>query len=242
MTFDAFMDLSGFTKKLETERVRLLAFYLAQVKDQKYFTLKEVCDTFYTYGFTKPNTARLKDNMLDSKKFVRGEDTGTFRLRKTEMDALKVEFPLVDSKSEEIVTDDTILPESLYHGTRGYIVKLAQQINGCYNNRFYDGCAMLMRRLLELLLVKTYEHLGRRSEIEEGDGLKQLSFIINHTLSNKVVLFHKDSIEVLDDFRGLGNLSAHRIEFNAKRTEIRKVQLEYRAIVEKLLYDSGIRK
>lgn len=242
MTIDAFITASDFNSKSELERVRLFAFYIFQVNTQEYFTMKEVCDFFHRYGFGKPNLSRLKDNMAKKRWFVRGQDANTFRLHNKEIENLKKEFPDIDSKSEEIVTDETILPDALVHGTRGYIINLAKQINASYHYNIFDGCAILMRRLLEILLVQSYIHLGRKGEIEDGDGLKNLSYIINYTLSNKVISLHKDSVAVLDTFRELGNLSAHRVEYNAKRIDIANVKVQYRAVIEELLYASSIKK
>jgi hypothetical protein len=242
MTIDTFLAKSGFIEKSELERAKLLAFYLHQVEKQQTVTLKEICDLFYVHGFSLPNTSRLKQNMIKSKSFVKGTEVGTYKLHKKELEVLKKDHPDADSKSEEIVTDETILPEILYKGTRGYIEKLAIQVNASYHRNIFDGCAMLMRRLLEVLLVETYDSLGKRSEIEDNGTLKNLSTIIGHTLANKVVNFHKDSIAVLDTFRELGNLSAHRIRYNATRVDISNVKLQYRAVIEELLYAAGIKK
>jgi hypothetical protein len=52
----------------------------------------------------------------------------------------------------------------------------------------------------------------------------------------------KASKDVLDEFRVLGNFSAHKIIYNCRREEIKKVAREYRAAIEELLYKSGIRQ
>ena len=98
-----------------------------------------------------------------------------------------------------------------------------------------------MRRLLEVLLILTYDKLGRLSEIEENGGYKNLVNIIDHTLSNKVVVFPKEVQEVLHDFRVLGNFSAHKIEYNCKKTEITHVKMKYRLAIEVLMYKSGLK-
>jgi hypothetical protein len=46
----------------------------------------------------------------------------------------------------------------------------------------------------------------------------------------------------LDDFRIVGNFSAHKIYYNAKRADIKRVVLEYRAAIEELLYKAGLKK
>jgi hypothetical protein len=155
---------------------------------------------------------------------------------------MSIKFPFVEIASEEIHTNDTILPHSLIESTRGYIETLGKQINASYNNNIFDGCAVLMRRLLEILLIHSYEECGKLNEISENDGLRNLSYIINYTTSNKPFRLAKESLETLDDFRQLGNFSAHKIQYNARRKDIENIKLKYRVTIEELLYTAKIKK
>jgi len=62
-------------------------------------------------------------------------------------------FPQLSEKSQDVFDEGTILPEPDYQGTRGYIESLAKQINASYEHNIFDGCAVLMRRLFEILLI-----------------------------------------------------------------------------------------
>ena len=53
--------------------------------------------------------------------------------------------------------------------------------------------------------------------IQDGDGYKNLSVIINDIIQHKRFSLSKEVLSVLDRFRMLGNLSAHKIQYNAKR-------------------------
>jgi len=243
MRLTTFLTLVKFSSKKEIERIALLTFFDLKIKSKETFTLSEMGFTLQELGFARPNASRLKDNLLKSKDFVRvSGTTDTFKLHLRVVERLEREFPEISSKSEEVISDDTILPEGLYKGTRGYLENLAKQINASYENRIYDGCAILMRRMFEILLVLTYRHLGREHEIQDADGYKNLSTIINYTKSNRVVTFQKETEEVLDDFRQIGNFSAHKIQYNCKKGDIDKIRLPFRAAVEELLYQSGIKK
>lgn len=244
MTVDIFLNVSNFAAKTELERTELFAFYLIQVNQQSTFTLKEVAEFFNTHGFSRPNSSRLAEKLRKSKSFVKATGEGNYQLHKLKVESLRREFPDIDSKSEEIITEDKILPEGLYLRTRGYIENLAKQINASYDHNIFDGCAILMRRLVEVLLFLTYEHLNRLNEIEDTSGtLKNLSTIINHTLSDSVIpSLCRDSRELLDQLRELGNSSAHRITYNAKKGDINPIRQKFRVLVEELLYSSGIKK
>lgn len=99
-----------------------------------------------------------------------------------------------------------------------------------------------MRRLLEILLIHSYEANNKINEISENEGYKNLSYIINYTVSTKPFKLSKEVMEILDDFRQIGNFSAHKIQYNSKRKDIDNVKLKYRLTIEELLYTSKIKK
>jgi hypothetical protein len=53
--------------------------------------------------------------------------------------------------------NEFILPFSMVRGTRGYIEKVVNQINGCYEKAWFDGGAVMMRRLIETLIIECFE-------------------------------------------------------------------------------------
>ena len=132
----------------------------------------------------------------------------------------------------------------LYENTRGFISKLAIQINISYDQKIADACAVLMRRMIEILLILSYRAQSRENEIKEpgSDQFKNLTSIVNYTISNKVLNIQKDTAEVLHDFRELGNFSAHGIQYNCRIEEISKIKRSYRFAVEDLLYTAQIKK
>ena len=71
-------------------------------------------------------------------------------------------------QEQPVEAGDEVLPVSMIQGTRPYIEKLTWQINGCYNYEFYDGCAVLMRRLVESLLVEAFIKTGHDDKIRHG--------------------------------------------------------------------------
>jgi hypothetical protein len=205
-------------------------------------TLSEINDYFVQNALPKYNSTYLKNDLRSSKNITKGERANSYKPVRKYIDELSEKYSFAIIKSEEIETEDSILPDLLIKSTRGYIDILGKQINSAYNNNIFDGCAVLMRRLLEILLIHSYEAENKESDISENDGFKNLSFIINHTISNKPFKLSKDSMETLNDFRQLGNFSAHRIQYNAKRKDIENVKLKYRMTIEELLYASKIKK
>ena len=205
-------------------------------------SITEINNYFVQNDLAKYNPSYLKEDLRKSKNITVGVKTNYFKPHRNLITLLNSKLNFVVEKDENIETDDTILPEELFKNTRGYIENLSKQINGCYNNNLFDGCAVLMRRLLEILLIHSYEFAGKESLIIENEGYRNLSYIINYLISNKPVKLTKESMEVLDEFRQVGNFSAHRIQYNAKRKDIDNLKLKYRMTIEELLYKSNLKK
>ncbi len=237
-----FIEKTELLAKSEFDKVRLLAFYYQNWQDSFEFTVDSVCNWFEALGLHKPNQSRLKQNLNKSRSFVKGKEKESFRLHANEVQSFKQSFLFMVEKTEEIETADTILPASLYENTRGYIESLSKQINASYENNIFDGCAVLMRRLLEVCLILSYENQGIDAEIKSQGNYKMLSDIVSNAIGNPKLSLSRDTKSCLEDFRAIGNFSAHKIYYNAKKADIRKVILEYRAAIEELLYKNGIRK
>lgn len=243
ISLNKFLEKTDLLTQTEINKVRLLAFYHHSYQEDFEFSVDLVCDWFEKLGLHKPNKSRLKQNLSKSRSFVKGREQEFFRLHANELNSLRRDHSFIDEKSEEIEATDTILPTSLYEKTRGYIESLSRQINASYENNIFDGCAVLMRRLLEICLIHSYEHQGIDAEIRDSNGnYKMLSDIVSNAINNPKLSLSRNTKSCLGDFRAIGNFSAHKIYYNARRTDIQKVILEYRAAIEELLYKNGIKK
>lgn len=228
-------------KKSKIEFAFLFVWY-HYVATNNEISITEINNYFAQNELSKYNTSYLRDDLRKSKYITKGSQLNYYKPHRNLIVLLNSKYEFVIEKDEEIDTDDTILPNELFKNSRGYLENLSKQINGCYNNNLFDGCAVLMRRLLEVLLIHSYEAEGKESLIIENDGYRNLSYIINFLISNKAVKLSKEAMEVLDEFRQVGNFSAHKIQYNAKRKDIDNLKLKYRMTIEELLYKSKIKK
>ena len=131
---------------------------------------------------------------------------------------------------------EMVLPHSIVKGTRGYIERIVYQINGCYEYGWFDGCAVMMRRLLETLIIETFEHFRIASKIKTPTGdFFRLSDLISATLRETAWTLGKKSRQELPHMKDLGDLSAHSRRFIATREDIDKVQADYRTIIQELV-------
>jgi hypothetical protein len=241
MKIENFSKLTMLSERTELEKVELLAYYLSENKQESEFTISDVSSFIFALGFAKPNQSRLKNKVIKSKSFVKGSAKDTYRLAVKKLEQLRNILPEI-SEAEEIVSDDSILPEVLLQETkRPYLIKLAQQINASYENNLFDACSLMMRRLLEVLLIHAFEKAGIEGDVKDAEGNYQnLKTLINKAISRPEINISNDVKKDIDKFRELGNLSAHRVKYNCRRDDIRTTKLEYRATIEELLYASGL--
>ncbi|MGD1928848.1 MAG: hypothetical protein ACFB12_08040 [Leptolyngbyaceae cyanobacterium] len=238
-----YAEKTGLFSEQEIEKVKLLAFFYQKIQKKTDFTLDEICISFSEIGLHIPNKSRLKQNISKSRSFVKGTTKKSYKLHVSEIQNIEKIHPFVHQKSEEVEATDTVLPSSLYSHTRGYIESLSKQINASYENNIFDGCAVLMRRLLEICLIHSYENLEISDDIKDGQGnYKMLSDVVANALGNSKLSLLRNTKSCLDNFRTIGNFSAHKIYYTARRSDLQKVVLDYRAAIEELFYKSGFKR
>ena len=136
----------------------------------------------------------------------------------------------------------TVLPNDLFSSLPTNIQSLFKQINASYENNLFDCTAVIMRRLLESLLVLSYQKAGIESEIMNGTYHMTLDKIIKNAEQNSTLALSAGTKKDMALFKDLGNYSAHKIWYNCTQGDIKPHILKYRAIIEELLYKTGMKK
>lgn len=136
----------------------------------------------------------------------------------------------------------TILPDALLASLPTNIQSLCKQINASYENNLFDCTAVIMRRLLESLLVLSYQKAGMEVEIMNGNYHFTLDKIIKNAEQNATLALSANTKKDMALFKDLGNYSAHKIWYNCTQGDIKPHVLKYRAIIEELLYKAGLVK
>jgi Domain of unknown function (DUF4145) len=135
-----------------------------------------------------------------------------------------------------------VLPQSLVKGTRGYIDRITRQINGCYEQGWYDGCAVMMRRLMETLLIETFEHHGLANNIKNSAGdFVYLADLIGATLQEPAWNLGRKTKQALPRLKDVGDQSAHSRRFVAHREDIDRLQGDFRAVVQEFIFLAGLK-
>lgn len=136
----------------------------------------------------------------------------------------------------------TVIPRSLVRGTRGYIEKIANQANGCYEHGWYDACAVLTRRLIETLIIESFEKYAIAGKIKNSNGdFLYLRDLINCALSETSWNLSRNCKQALPKLKDIGDKSAHSRRYVAQRGDIDPLLADIRLIVQELMFLSGLK-
>lgn len=243
MKLEQFAELAKLDDLSELAKVERIIFFLSRGLNLHECAIQDIVIALEVLHFARPNISRMKKSILASRRFVKASSPNNARLHAATIKELRVLFPQLSSESEDVLVEGLLIPKSVYSEVPSYIKKLADQVNASYEHRIYDGCAVLMRRLLEILLIRTYEKMGVQQRVQNSDNTyKMLEGIVADARNNPTLGLSRNTRDKLDDYRALGNFAAHKIEFSTRRGDIERVQLEFRATVEELLLKSELKK
>jgi hypothetical protein len=135
-----------------------------------------------------------------------------------------------------------VIPFVLIRGTRGYLERITHQINGTYTNGWYDACAVMIRRLIETLIIESFENNNIAQNIKNSTGdFFYLSDLISKTLNETAWNLSRNARQALPKLKDIGDKSAHSRRFNAVRNDIDKINVEIRVVVQELVYLAGLK-
>lgn len=170
--------------------------------------------------------------------------TSTFRNAFNAAKALDRELRKDLGPPEEGLLSEThsVVPRSLVRGTRGYIEKVANQANGCYQNGWYDACAVLTRRLIETLIIEAHEKHGLAGKIQNSHGdFFYLRDLITCCLNEPSWNLSRNCKQALPKLKDVGDKSAHSRRYIAQRGDIDPLISDIRLVVQELLFLSGLK-
>jgi len=126
----------------------------------------------------------------------------------------------------------------MVRGTRGYIERVVYQINGCYEKGWFDGCAVMMRRLIETLIIECFEKYGIADRIKNpktGDFLA-LGDLVDRLIYEPSWNLGRNTKQALPRLKNIGDQSAHSRRYNAHREDIDKLSHDFRVVWQELIY------
>lgn len=125
---------------------------------------------------------------------------------------------------------------NLLKNTQYYLVNTASQMCKCYDSGLYDAALVLMRKLLETLIIETFERFGIEDAIKDVNGnYKFLSELIPAFLNSKKWTASRNIKSSMEKIKKYGDLSAHNRRFIAHKPELDDVKFELRQAIQEIV-------
>jgi hypothetical protein len=241
MTFDDFCHkLSTLSLGVPQQALALLWFHDEKQPDAR-MTTGELARLISTTGLGNPNHTRLTEALRKSGMVI--ENNQGFALKSLARSRIRDQLKSILGPTHPKVDQDLgYLPKPVWINTRGYIEKVCEQLNGCFQFTFYDGASVLVRRLVETLVIEAFETLQREHEIRGNDGnYLMLSGLVSAATGSKGINLGRDAKKALADVKELGDRSAHNRRFNATKPDLEKIQSGVRVAADELINIAQLR-
>ena len=128
-------------------------------------------------------------------------------------------------------------PIELFNKTRGYLKNVANQALASYNKGIYDGCSVLTRKLIEILIIECFERHGVDSLIKNSDGnFYFLSDLITGFLKEPAWNITRNAKRSLPKIKNIGDKSAHNRRYIARKNDLDGIKEDVRTVIEELIH------
>lgn len=229
----------NFRKLPDPEKIKLFAWFAHRALGHDRITVGDVRGCYNALHINPPNISENLSRLLDKKPRVLLKDGKGYFLEGSVRTAFDGQYlALVHEQAVEV--GDHVMPDEMVEGTKPHIKKLAWQINGCYEYKFYDGCAVLMRRLVESLLIEAFVKAGHVDKIRQGGEFMMLAGIIGVAKQGKYILLARGSDDILEAIKYMGDRAAHSRTYVSVKKDVLDVIPKFRTIVAELMHLAGI--
>jgi hypothetical protein len=169
------------------------------------------------------------------------ENTFCYRMERSERERYSAGLANLRQQTDQaaLPTQPTItevLPMSVVEKTRPYVERVILEANGCYENGWFNACAVMIRRFVETLIIEVYDKAGKADDIKGRDGnFLMLSGLVDHVLADSSLHLGRETKRGLPLIKSLGDRSAHNRYFIAKKEDIDKVVPDLRVVADEFL-------
>ncbi|MCI0697961.1 DUF4145 domain-containing protein [candidate division KSB1 bacterium] len=137
------------------------------------------------------------------------------------------------------VTAGVILPEDhiMFKGKDKYVREITFEINRCFRNGAYNGCSVLMRRLLETLIIQVHEKKGSTATARNSatGHYYKLERLIDDLLATNPFGLSRNALGALPKLKRIGDWGAHNRNILIRESDIEDLKTEARLCFEELI-------
>lgn len=222
------------------ERAIALLWYYRTTPEYEDRTAAELAADLSEEGFPKPHVSRLRTALKRSRLTILGPKGKAHKLNARHLSELDSQYNKI-LHARTVAITDSVIPFDWVAGTRTYLERIVQQINGSYDYGFFDCCATLCRRLLESLIIEVFISQGRRDEIQNQGIFLALEALINRICSDHAITLSRNSRRHMLDIKELGDTASHDRVYITLKQDIDDTKFRYRRIINELLVAAAIK-
>lgn len=237
---ESYLEKIQLVHSKESTLAAALVWYLSGGDPKNNVPIDDIITIFVESGLKSVvNKSRLIRALAKEPGIISGKNKGEFRCALHSLEALETKYS-VDTEHSKPKMTYNFLEADTFPASRRYLVRLLEQINGTYEYEFYDGCAVLMRRLMESLLIEVFERAGEGHLIKNtNDEYLMLKGIIN-ARGGSSIKFARGIDKTINNVKILGDNAAHGRAHLTKRNDIDDIKFEFRKLLSELKSKSGL--
>ncbi|MGC4100787.1 hypothetical protein [Ferruginibacter sp.] len=238
MTLDNFIyKISDFDKHSPANKIDYFIYYHTKVRGKEGAKAKDIDEYFDVLKI--PKYSNTSQYLITNAKKAKGKtpklifQNGLYHLERSR----QVEIDKIIGTPKPITPSDDYFPLELFKNTRGYLEAIATQAASCYDYGLYDACSVMTRKLLEVLIIETFERHGIAEKIKNSAGnFFYLSDLIDNFTKESKWNIGRNAKGCLPGLKKMGDMSAHNRRYVAKKIDLDKQKNDLRIVLEELIH------
>lgn len=227
--------VEGFEKLAASTKIDFFAYFLLIERKNDGFSSKEISECFDILHLPQysniPGYLSSKSKGKEKRYIKKGSKYYLQRTFKQELDK-RIGIPELPSN-----VHSDFFPIELFDNTRGYLKTIANQALASYNKGIYDGCSVLTRKLIEILIIECFERHSNDQLIKKPDGnFYYLSDLITEFLKESSWNIGRNAKNSLPKIKNIGDKSAHNRRYIARKNDLDSIKDSVRTVIEELIH------
>ncbi|UJH67719.1 hypothetical protein [Allomuricauda sp. SCSIO 65647] len=236
-------ELETFIEKVEnfdqlssSTQIDFFAYFLLIEQKNDGFIAKEISDCFdalHLPPYSNVPSYLSSKAKGKNKKFIKKNSSRYYIERKFKQKLDEhIGIPTLPSN-----VHSDFFPIELFDNTRGYLKTIANQALASYNKGIYDGCSVLTRKLIEILIIECFERHGSDNLIKNSHGnFYYLSDLITEFLKEPSWNIGRNAKRSLPKIKNIGDKSAHNRRYIARKKDLEYIKENVRTVIEELIH------
>lgn len=230
--------ISDFESFSASQKIDYFVYYHTSILGNEGCSAKDIESYFNELKIAK--YSNIPQYLKNNSKKVRGKLTkfvlqkGVYHLERTK----KIGIDELMNVPKLIVPTNSYFPLELFDNTRDYLKTIAKQAASCYDQGLYDACSVMTRKLLEVLIIESFERFNISSKIKNVSNghFYFLSDLIDHFRAETIWNISRNAKDSLTSLKKMGDMSAHNRRYSAKKPDVDKLKDDLRIVLEELVH------